>query len=122
MSTLFKSNKPFFMLAPMDGVTDTVFRQIVASVGKPDIFFTEFTSIDAILSSGKDKALERLKFSPKERPIVAQIWGADPEKFYQAAKIVANLEFDGIDINMGCPTRDIIKTGACSALIKNPAL
>lgn len=117
-----KLNKPIFILAPMDGVTDTVFRQIVTSIGKPDIFFTEFVSVDALCSSGKQKALERLKFDKKERPIVAQIWGSNPDRFYKAAQLISKLGFDGIDINMGCPVDDVIKTGSCSALIENHQL
>lgn len=110
-------------LAPMDGVTDSVFRQIVCSMGKPDVLFTEFVPVDAILSVSGQKVIEKsLRFSEVERPIVAQIWGVDPEKFYKAAKLLSKLGFDGIDINMGCPVRDVVKTGACSALIKNPAL
>lgn len=114
--------KPIFMLAPMDGVTDTVFRQIVVSVGRPDALFTEFTSIDGLLSQGAEKTLRRLRFEQVERPIVAQIWGSDPKKFYQAAKLISKMGFDGIDINMGCPDKSTIKKGACSALIKNPKL
>lgn len=114
--------KPIFILAPMDGVTDTVFRQIVISVGKPDVLFTEFTSIDGLLSEGKEKTLSRFKFAESERPIVAQIWGSDPKKFYKVAKLVSKLGFDGIDINMGCPDKSTIKKGACAALIKNPKL
>ncbi len=114
--------KPIFILAPMDGVTDTVFRQIVAGVGKSDVFFTEFVPVDAILSRGRIEILKSLQYSEVERPIVAQIWGSDPEKFYQVAKLLAKLKFDGIDINMGCPDKNTIKKGACSALIKNPKL
>lgn len=115
--------KPIFILAPMDGVTDTTFRQIVVSTGKPDVFFTEFVSIDAILSNkGKKKANESLKFNESERPIVAQIWGSDPNKFYKATRLLSKMNFDGIDINMGCPDRNAIKKGACAALIKNPKL
>src|SRR3989344_1121942 len=78
-----KLKKPIFILAPMDGVTDTVFRQIVASVGKPDVMFTEFVPIDAILSPVQQMVLEKsLSFSEIERPIVAQIWGTDPDKFF----------------------------------------
>ncbi len=107
----------------MDGVTDSVFRQIVASVGKPDVFFTEFVPVDAILSQkGAEVIKKSLQFSEMERPIVAQIWGSDPKKFYKAALILEKLGFDGIDINMGCPDRSTIKKGACSALIKNPKL
>src|SRR3989344_1864173 len=118
-----KLTKPTFILAPMDGVTDTVFRQIVCKVGRPDVLFTEFVPVDAIVSPAQQKVIENsLRFDESERPIVAQIWGIDPEKFFESAKILAKLGFDGIDINMGCPTHDVIKKGACSALIKNPKL
>lgn len=114
--------KPILILAPMDGVTDTVFRQIVTSTGKPDVFFTEFVPVDALLSKGKERALRTLNFTRKERPIVAQIWGTDPIKFYESAKLIAKLGFDGIDINMGCPDKSVVKRGAGAALIKNPVL
>lgn len=110
------------ILAPMDDVTDTVFRQIVASVGRPDVFFTEFTNIDALTSAGKDKVMPRLKFENFERPIIAQIWGSNPEKFFQVAQMLSQMGFDGIDINMGCPDKKVIRAGACSALIKNQDL
>lgn len=121
---------PFFVLAPMEDVTDTVFRQIIAAVAKPDVFFTEFANVDAIchnspsdpslnLREGRytNPGLQRLLYSEIERPIVAQIWGTDPQKFFRAAQIVAGMGFNGIDINLGCPVRKIIKTGACAALI-----
>lgn len=115
--------KPIMILAPMDGVTDSVFRQIVCYVGRPDVLFTEFVPVDAILSSAGDKVIGKsLRFTETERPIVAQIWGIDPEKFYKSSQILKKLGFDGIDINMGCPVHDVIKKGACSALIKNPKL
>lgn len=117
-----KLPKPFLVLAPMEGVTDTVFRQIVARDGKPDAFFTEFVPVDGLLSKGKTEVFKFLQFSPLERPIVAQIWGIDPEKFYKSAKIIKDLGFDGIDINMGCPVRNVTQRGACSALIKSPKL
>ncbi len=118
-----KLKKPIFVLAPMDGVTDTVFRQIVASVGRPDVFFTEFVPVDAIMSSAREKVLAKsLSYSEVERPLVAQIWGTDPEKFYEVAKLLVKLGFDGIDINMGCPVRDVVAHGSCSALIKTPDL
>lgn len=118
-----KLKKPIFILAPMDGVTDTVFRQIVISVGKPDVLFTEFVPVDAIISKAQEKVIEKsLRYEEGERPIVAQIWGTDPEKFYKSAKLLSKLKFDGIDINMGCPVRDTVKHGACAALIKNPKL
>ncbi len=118
-----KTGKPIMILAPMDGVTDMVFRQIVTSVGKPDVFFTEFVPIDAILSKSSQKIIDKgLRFSQRERPIVAQIWGSNPEHFKKAAKVVADLGFDGIDINMGCPVKTTLRQGGCSALIKNPKL
>lgn len=117
-----KLQKPILILAPMEGVTDTVFRQIVVSTGRPDVFFTEFVPVDALLSNGQDRALRSLEFTKKERPIVAQIWGTDPEKFYKAAQIIARMKFDGIDINMGCPDKNATKNGACGALIINPKL
>ncbi len=114
--------KPIMILAPMEDVTDTVFRQIVNTVGRPDVVMTEFTSTDAMCSPGLKRVSDRLEFDSSERPVVAQIWGTDPEKFTQAAKIISKMGFDGIDINMGCPVRDVTKTGACSALIKTPLL
>ncbi len=112
--------RPFFVLAPMENVTDTVFRRIVASTGKPDVFFTEFTSTGGLCSPGKDKVLKRLYFTETERPLIAQIWGTVPEQFYESAKLVANMGFDGIDINMGCPDKSIVGHGACSGLIRTP--
>ena len=106
----------------MYGVTDTVFRQVVVSTGKPDVFFTEFVLVDALLSQGYEKALEALKFTESERPIVAQIWGSDPDKFYKVAGMISKMGFDGIDINMGCPDKNVLKKGAGSALINNPKL
>ncbi len=117
-----KLNSPFTALAPLDGVTDVVFRQVVVSLGKPDVLFTEFTNCEALLSAGKEKALIRLRFDKNEQPIVAQIWGTNPESFYQVARLVKEMGFVGIDINMGCPDRKITKNGACSGLLKNPQL
>lgn len=114
-----KLPKPFFALAPMDDITDTVLRQMVCKVAKPDVFFTEFTNVDALASKGRDKVLPRLKYDKIEHPIVAQIWGTDPENFQKAAKDIKKMGFDGIDINMGCPISGVVKKGACAALIKN---
>lgn len=117
-----KLKKPIFILAPMEGVTDTVFRQIVVSTGKPDVFFTEFVPVDALFSKGQEKILASLKFTEEERPVVAQIWGSNPENFYKSAGLIYKLGFDGIDINMGCPDKSVVKKGAGAALIKNPKL
>ncbi len=114
--------KPIFVLAPMEDVTDTVFRRIVASCGRPDVFFTEFTSVDGLFSEGYDYVSKRLKHTPEEYPLIAQIWGAKPENYYKAGKLLVEMGFSGIDINMGCPVKDVVKLGVCSALIKNKPL
>jgi tRNA-dihydrouridine synthase len=113
---------PFFVLAPMENVTDTVFRQIVLSCGKPDIFFTEFTNTDGMTSVGRKFVEKRLLFTPNEQPLVAQIWGTNPKHFYETAKICVEMGFSGIDINMGCPVKDVMMHGSCAALIDNPVL
>lgn len=109
-------------MAPMSGVSDEAFRQMFLKYKKPSIFWTEFVSADGLFSQGRDYCLEILKFHPKERPIVAQIFGGSPLYFEKAAVEIAKLGFDGIDINMGCPDRDIEKRGGGAALIKNPDL
>jgi tRNA-dihydrouridine synthase len=110
--------KPFFVLAPMDDVTDTVFRQIVADCARPDVFFTEFVNVDALQSQGREATLRRLQFTPKEKPLIAQLWGLKTENFKKSAADVAAMGFDGIDLNFGCPVKDVVQNGACSALIK----
>jgi len=121
-STLAFQNTPFLALAPMDGVTDFVFREIIAGAGRPDVFFTEFTNVDALVSKGYEKTIPRLKYSERQRPIVAQIWGTNPKNFYTVARLVKDLGFDGIDINMSCPVRDVMKVGSGAAFINTPAL
>lgn len=117
-----KLPKPLFILAPMEDVTDTVFRQIVLGTGRPSLFFTEFTNVDGLESQGHDQVAKRLQFLKKEKPIIAQIWGMKPENYYKTAKQLVEMGYDGIDINMGCPQADVVKHGACSALIKNHPL
>jgi tRNA-dihydrouridine synthase len=110
--------KPCFILAPMDEVTDTVFRQIVASCAAPDLFFTEFINVDAMQSKGRDRTLSRLRLdSDKEHPIIAQIWGLTPDNFYKSAKDIAEMGYDGIDLNFGCPAKNETRAGTCSAFI-----
>src|SRR3989339_1008081 len=117
----FKKNKrPIMVQAPMSGVSDQAFRLMFAKYGSPDVFWTEVISASALFSSKAQKyCFDVLKFSKKERPIVAQIFGANLEELEKAAKVIAKLGFDGIDINMGCPNRNVEKQGAGSALIKN---
>jgi tRNA-dihydrouridine synthase len=105
----------------MDGVTDSVFRYIVATYGKPDIIFTEFTNVHDICS-GRLQALDSLRYSLIERPIIAQIYGKDPALFYQAAHVVCELGFDGLDINMGCPSKNVASSGSGAGLIRTPTL
>ena len=122
-------------LAPMADVTDAAFRRIIAKYSqRPQrqnglrggranyVTFTEFVSCDGLCSSGRKNLLPILKYSEKERPIVAQVFGANPENFYKSAKIIKKLDFDGIDINMGCPDKKVLKQGAGAALINNHKL
>lgn len=123
MKNIWKTlKKPIFILAPMDDVTDVVFRQVVNKTARPDLFFTEFTNVEGLNSSGKEVLLRRLRLSKLDHPIIAQIWGIEPENYKKAARLIKDLGFDGIDINMGCPVRAVTRNGACSALIKNQEL
>ncbi len=123
------------MLAPMEDVTDTSFRELVMRISHPDVFhvvFTEFTSTDGLCHPvGRLNVNSRLRVNESEwqmlrekgMKIVAQIWGANPEKYAKATKMICDeYNFDGIDINMGCPVKKIVKQGACSALIGQPVL
>jgi len=115
--------KPFFVLAPMEAVTDVVFRHVVEAAGGPDVYFTEFTNAASYFSEkGRPSTRGRLAFTEDEQPMVAQIWGTTPEYFEFMAKGLAEQGFAGIDLNMGCPAKDVVKTGAGSGLIKNPEL
>lgn len=125
MNSLGNLKKPFFILAPMDDVTDTVFRQVIADIAPPDIFFTEFTNVDGLQSPGRPRVQTKLQHTKKEQPLIAQIWGIDPEKYRLTAEQIASGEFGefaAVDINMGCPVKDVIKNGACSALINDREL
>jgi tRNA-dihydrouridine synthase len=127
--------KPIFALAPMEDVTDTSFREVVARLSDPrylHILYTEFTSVDGMNHAvGKQRVGERLIVSKSERQIlkqkkiklIAQIWGRKPELFHKiATEITSEFEFDGLDINMGCPVKNVVKNGCCSALINEPNL
>ena len=107
----------------MADVTDSAFRQIVLSCGKPDVMFTEFVSCDGLCSEkGLPKLMPHLAFKENERPIVAQFFGAKPENFYKCAQLSVELGFDGIDINMGCPAGKVVKHDSGAGLILNPEL
>jgi tRNA-dihydrouridine synthase len=114
--------EPFFVLAPMEAVTDTVFRRVVMKAGRPDLFFTEFTNSDGWCSAGRKVVGRRLEFKKSERPLIAQIWGTKPDNIATMCKDIEKLGFDGVDLNMGCPEASVVRGGACSGLIKNPKL
>lgn len=111
--------KPFLVLAPMDDVTDTVFRQVIAGTAAPDLYFTEFVNVDGLQSVGREKLLPKLRHTAKERPLIAQIWGKNPENYYKTTLELKKMGFAGVDINMGCPDKAVVKNGCCSALIND---
>lgn len=115
--------KPIFALAPMYDVTDAPFRAVIAKYGKPDVIWTEFVSAEGLNNEqGRERLEHHLIFSEIEKPIVAQIFGSHPEHFAPTSELCAQKGFDGIDINMGCPDKNIIKQGSCSALFNTPEL
>jgi tRNA-dihydrouridine synthase len=112
--------RPFFILAPMEAVTDVVFRHVVASAARPDVFFTEFTNAASYCSEkGIHSTRGRLEFTSDEQPMVAQIWGNNPDNFAQMARGLATQGFAGIDINTGCPDKAVVRQGSGSGLIGN---
>ncbi len=131
---LTKLPKPFFVLAPMDDVTDSVFRRVVAECAPPDLYFTEFVNVDGLQSPGRNKLLKKLRFTPTEQPLIAQVWGLVPENFYKTARQVADgtfakefglpegVNFAGVDLNMGCPQKSEVKNGTCAALMNDRPL
>lgn len=123
-----KENRPILIAAPMANVTDAAFRRMLAKYGKSkkgpglDVLWTEFVSCDGLCSKGKKVLMTDLIFDKSEHPIVAQFFGSKPENFYKSAKLAKKLGFDGIDINMGCPDRGIMRQGGGADLIRNPKL
>ena len=113
--------KPIIGLAPMDGVTDPAFRYIVDKYGKPSILMTEFTNVEGI-NRGAHQLLRTFIHHDTPTPTIAQVFGADPDSFYKVAFIVTEMGFDGIDINMGCPDKNIAKHGGGAGLILQPKL
>jgi nifR3 family TIM-barrel protein len=123
-----KLQQPMISLAPMADVTDSVFRQIIAKYsrhgkpgGGPDVFWTEFVSADGLVHPVARKRLAvDLRFKENERPIVAQLFSHEPKAMFDAVLVCKELGFDGVDINMGCPERTIVKQGAGCGLIQEP--
>lgn len=123
MTTNFWSElpKPFFILAPMEDVTDVVFRHVVQKAGAPDVFFTEFTNSDSYCHpDGKESVQGRLVFIEDEQPMVAHIWGDNPAFFREMSIGLAEMGFKGVDINMGCPVPNVAGRGKGSGLILRP--
>ena len=107
----------------MEGVTDIIFRRVIAKAGRPDLFFTEFTNVSSYASEkGRANALERLKTAPSDAPIIAQVWGKNPEHFAKTCQVLATLGFSGVDLNFGCPDKHVNKAGGGAAMIKTPEL
>jgi tRNA-dihydrouridine synthase len=115
-----KLKKPIMVMAPMADVTDCAFRKMIAQYGKPDVLWTEFVSSDGLCSPGREVLKRDLEYGEGERPIVAQLFTSHPEKMFEAAKLVKELGFDGLDINMGCPDKSVEKQGAGAAHMKDP--
>jgi tRNA-dihydrouridine synthase len=122
MSFLEELHKPFIVLAPMDDVTDTVFRSVIAETAPPDLFFTEFVNVDGLQSPGRPRLLHKLRLNDKEVPVVAQLWGLKPENYHKTTKEIIEMGYAGVDINMGCPVKTVVKNGACAVLINNREL
>lgn len=122
-SFLSQLPRPFFVLAPMDDVTDSVFRRMVASCATPDLFYTEFVNVDGLQSPGRPKLAKKIRVvADEERPIFAQLWGKNPDNFRKTAAELVEMGFAGIDLNMGCPAKSEVNNGTCSALINNRPL
>jgi len=113
--------RPFFALAPMEDVTDFVFREFLRHYGGPQVYYTEFAQAGGVAVKRRD-SMSRLLKHHDQRPIVAQIWGNRPEDYYQAVKHIREAGFDGVDINMGCPQHKITVKGCCAGLIRTPNL
>jgi tRNA-dihydrouridine synthase len=119
---IWSKTRPLFVLAPMDDVTDCVFRSVVADCAPPDLYFTEFVNVDGLQSAGRERLLFKLRLAKNEHPVVAQLWGLNPDNFRKTAAELADMGFAGVDLNMGCPAKSEVKAGACSALINNREL
>lgn len=115
-------DRPILALAPMAGVTDASYRQLIKSIAPSTVVYTEFLSTDAI-HYGAKKTMGMLSFDKeKEYPFIVQVFGKDPDHFLSAAKIIEQMGADGIDINMGCPAAKVVSSCHGSALIRKPEL
>lgn len=122
-----KLPRPIVGLSPMDGVTDAPMRLIAKKYGQPDVIYTEFVSVEGLWRIQKrgettHKIWNELRFDQSEQPVLAQLFGSDPDSFYEATKIVAKMGFAGIDINMGCPSPGLEKRGGGAGLMRDPGL
>jgi len=114
---------PATVLAPMAGVTDTVFRRFIRNLGGCGLLMTEFTSADGVLRAKDKKAKLYLHFYDDEHPISAQLFGSDPKVMAEAARMVEDLGFDLVDLNLGCPAKKVVKCNGGSGLLKDlPAI
>ena len=114
---------PATVLAPMAGVTDTVFRRFIRNLGGCGLIMTEFTSADGVLRAKDQKAKRYLHFYEDEHPISAQLFGSDPKVMADAARIVEDLGFDLVDLNLGCPAKKVVKCNGGSGLLRDlPAI
>lgn len=121
MNTIWNNlPKPFFILAPMEAVTDVVFRHVITQAARPDVYFTEFTNATGWAHAGDRAIGGRLVKTDDESPIIAQLWGADPASMEKLAAHCKELGYDGIDINMGCPDASAVKSGGGAGMILNP--
>jgi tRNA-dihydrouridine synthase len=112
-----------FILAPMDDVTNTAFRRVVADCAAPDLFMSEFVNVDGLCSKGRERLLHKLSLLHDNSPVIAQIWGKTPENFEKIAdELASSGKYAGIDINMGCPEKSIVNNGCCAGFIRNPEL
>jgi nifR3 family TIM-barrel protein len=110
---------PATLLAPMAGVTDTVFRRFIRNLGGCGLIMTEFTSADGVLRAKDKKAQRYLHFYPDEHPISAQLFGSDPQVMADAARLVEDLGFDLVDLNLGCPAKKVVKCNGGSGLLRD---
>jgi tRNA-dihydrouridine synthase B len=114
---------PATVLAPMAGVTDTVFRRFIRNLGGCGLIMTEFTSADGVLRKKDQKAKRYLHFYDDEHPISAQLFGSNPQVMAEAARMVEDLGFDLVDLNLGCPAKKVVKCNGGSGLLRDlPAI